>query len=129
MHSSDEEEADALINSPSAPVDDNVIDDNITVDFIINEDYCEDETIPHLPPIHSKLSELLTKWLHNAPSREKIKDLFKQCMLPNGWVSNIFLVPKCQGGFRMILHLKELNKFVKYTKFKMDHVDKVISLL
>ena len=50
-------------------------------------------------------------------------------MLPNGWVSNIFLVPKCQGGFCMILNLKELNKFVKYTKFKMDHVDKVISLL
>ena len=50
-------------------------------------------------------------------------------MLPNGWVSNIFLVPKRQGGFHMILNLKELNKFVKYTKFKMDHVDKVISLL
>ena len=82
MHSSDEEEADALINGPSAPVDDNVIDDNITVDSIINEDYCEDEMIPHLPPIDSKLSELLTKWLCNAPSREKIKDLFKQCMLP-----------------------------------------------
>ena len=82
MHSSDEEEADALINGPSTPVDDNVIDDNITVDSIINEDYCEDETIPHLPPIDSKLSELLTKWLRNAPSREKIKDLFKQCMLP-----------------------------------------------
>ena len=50
-------------------------------------------------------------------------------MIPNGWVSNIFLVPKHQGGFQMILNLKELNKFVKYTKFKMDHVDKVVHLL
>ena len=82
MHSSDEEEVDALINCPSAPVDDNVGDDNITVDSIINEDYCEDETVPQLPAIDSKLSELLTKWLRNAPSRDKIKDLFKQCMLP-----------------------------------------------
>ena len=38
MHSSDEEEADALIHGPSAPVDDNVVDDNITVDSIISED-------------------------------------------------------------------------------------------
>ena len=50
-------------------------------------------------------------------------------MIPNGWVSNIFLLPKCQGGFCMILNLKDLNKFVQYTKFKMDHVDKVVSLL
>ena len=78
MHSLDEEEADALIGRPSAPVD-----ENITVDSIINEDYCEEETVPHLPPIDSKLSDLLIKWLHNAPSREKIKDLFKQCMLPS----------------------------------------------
>ena len=50
-------------------------------------------------------------------------------MIPNSWVSNIFLVPKCQGGFRMILNLKELNKFIQYTKFKMDHIDKVVNLL
>ena len=49
--------------------------------------------------------------------------------LPNGWVSNIFLVPKKQGGFRMILNLKHLNKYVTYTKFKMDHIDKVIQLI
>ena len=50
-------------------------------------------------------------------------------MIPNGWVSNIFLVPKCQGGFLMILNLKELNKFIQYTMFKMDHIDKVVNLL
>ena len=49
--------------------------------------------------------------------------------IPDGWVSNIFLMPKKTGGFRMILNLKQLNKFVKYTKFKMDHVDQVTKLL
>ena len=56
-----------------------------------------------------------------------IKQLSKP--LPHGWISNIFLVPKKQGGFRMILNLKELNKYVQYTKFKMDNIDKVIQLL
>ena len=77
VHSSDEEEIDSLIGDPPAPVD-----DNITVDSIINEDYCKEEMVPHLPAIDSKVSELLTKWLWNAPSHEKIKELFKQCMLP-----------------------------------------------
>ena len=60
MHLSDEEEADVLINGSAGPVDGNIIDDNITVDSIINEDYCEEETVPQLPPIESKLSDLLT---------------------------------------------------------------------
>ena len=47
----------------------------------------------------------------------------------DGWVSNVFLVPKKNGGFRMILNLKQLNKYVQYTKFKMDHVDHVIKML
>ena len=29
----------------------------------------------------------------------------------------------------MILNLKELSKYVVYTKFKMDHIDKVVQLL
>ena len=53
--SSDEE--DALIGN-LVPVD-----ENVTVDSIINEDYCEQETVPHLPPVDDKLSTLLTKWL------------------------------------------------------------------
>ena len=49
--------------------------------------------------------------------------------LPNRWISNIFLVPKKQGGFRMILNLKPLNKFIKYRKFKMDGIEKVVQML
>ena len=49
--------------------------------------------------------------------------------LPNGWISNVFLVPKKQGGFRMILNLKPLNKFIKYRRFKMDGIEKVVQML
>ena len=49
--------------------------------------------------------------------------------LPNGWVSNIFLVPKKQGGFCMILNLKPLNKHIKHKKFKIDGIERVIQML
>ena len=49
--------------------------------------------------------------------------------IPSGWVSNVFLVPKRQGGFRMILNLKDLNQYVKYTKFKMDGIEKVVYMM
>ena len=49
--------------------------------------------------------------------------------IPHGWMSNIFLVPKKNGGFRIILNLKQLNEHVVYTKFKMDHIDRVVQLL
>ena len=78
VHSVSDHEVDELLGQPVP-----VMDDNVTVDSIINEEYCEEESVPHLPPIDDKLSELLTKWLCNAPSREKIKELFKQCMLPS----------------------------------------------
>ena len=50
---------------------------------IISEEYCEDKVSFEIPPIDTKLAEVLNKWLRNLPSRDKIKELFKQCMLPN----------------------------------------------
>ena len=48
---------------------------------------------------------------------------------PTGWVSNVFLVPKKDGRYRMILNLKSLNRMIKYRKFKMDHIQQVLDLV
>ena len=40
-----------------------------------------------------------------------------------------FLSPKKNGSYRLILNLKELNKFVCYEKFKMDHIYHVLSMV
>ena len=49
---------------------------------LISDEYCEDEPVSHLPPIDENLSKILTKWLKVTPPRDKVKDFFKQCLLP-----------------------------------------------
>lgn len=47
----------------------------------------------------------------------------KECsFVKNQYVSDIFLVPKKDGGYRFILNLKKLNKFVKSDHFKMEDI-------
>ena len=57
-------------------------DDGVSVESIISKEYTEDEIVPQLPPIDDKLSAILTKWMHVVPSRDKVKKLFKEYMLP-----------------------------------------------
>ena len=45
------------------------------------------------------------------------------------FLSNVFLRPKKNGSFRLILNLRELNKNVTYRHFKMDTLDNCINLM
>lgn len=45
------------------------------------------------------------------------------------WISNLFLRPKNNGRNRVILDLTELNKCVKYEKFKMSNLITAIELM
>jgi len=45
------------------------------------------------------------------------------------FISSIFLRPKKDGSFRMILNLKHFNDFIVYHHFKMDTVQSVINLI
>ena len=46
-----------------------------------------------------------------------------------GWISNIFLRPKKDGSYRLILNLKPLNKHIEYKKFKMPSIRNVIQMV
>ena len=48
---------------------------------------------------------------------------------PGEFVSNVFLVPKKDGGFRMILNLKQFNKYVQYFHFKMETLSCILALV
>ena len=41
----------------------------------------------------------------------------------SGFVCSLFVIPKKTGGFRPIVNLKPLNKFIKYEHFKMENLD------
>ena len=45
------------------------------------------------------------------------------------FISPIFLTPKSDGSFRLILNLKKLNDFMPYVHFKMDTVTSVLKLI
>ena len=45
------------------------------------------------------------------------------------FLSNVFLRPKKDGSFRMILNLKNLNLHVEYNKFKMDTLQSILKLV
>ena len=42
-----------------------------------------------------------------------------------GFLSNIFVRPKTDGGWRVIIDISKLNKFIKETPFKMESVNSI----
>lgn len=47
----------------------------------------------------------------------------------DGFISNLFVIPKKSGGWRPIINLNHLNLFVQYRHFKMEGLDCVKYLL
>uniref|UniRef100_A0A2D4J0A8 ribonuclease H n=1 Tax=Micrurus lemniscatus lemniscatus TaxID=129467 RepID=A0A2D4J0A8_MICLE len=43
-----------------------------------------------------------------------------------GFYSQLFVLPKSSGGWRAILDLKRLNRFIKYRKFKMHTLQSIL---
>ena len=67
--------------------------------------------------ISMEISKLLSKGVLELTHRS-----------PGDIISNIFVRPKKDGSYRMILNLKPLNEFVDYHHFKMDTFQTALKL-
>ena len=82
----------------------------------------------HMPPIHMSN-------LEKSAAREHIASLLKKKAIvrckksDRGFTSSVFLVPKTDGGFRMILNLKEFNKYAEKIHFKMETLQSILFLV
>lgn len=47
----------------------------------------------------------------------------------NKFLSNIFLKPKKNKNFKIILNLKNLNSHIKYNKFKINTLQSILKLI
>lgn len=74
---------------------------------------CHDEQI-----VQKEITTLLSKGVIQYSSHEQ-----------GEFISTIFLRPKPDGSFRMILNLKQFNQSVEYHHFKMDTLETVVKLV
>ena len=80
------------------------------------------------PVVKNKIMTHPSKNLINS-----VKELLKLKVIETtkdkGVTSNVFLVDKPDGGHRLILNLKDLNKFVPYNYFQMQSLENAILML
>ena len=88
-------------------------------------------------PVQTSLPhEIRMNSLETAAASDHIQTLLqKRAIRPcsfnkqTDFLSNIFLTPKHDGGFRMILNLKKFNKYVHYAHFKMESLNNILDLV
>ena len=81
-------------------------------------------------PNQIKFSEGEGKFMEQEIEKLLIKGVIIESEEEQGqFVSNVFLRPKKDGGFRMILNLKPLNKYINFHHFKMDSVHTCAALM
>ena len=68
-------------------------------------------------------SDLVDMEIQNLVEKGVLK---KAQRVKDEYISTIFLRPKPDGSFRMILNLKGLNKYVEYKHFKMEHLNNAV---
>jgi len=76
------------------------------------------------PPPH-----LSTKQLQLVRQEMLRKGAIKETTPANGFYSNLFLVPKKDGGQRPVINLKALNQYVQKQHFKIEGIHNLKDLL
>ena len=73
-----------------------------------------------------KEAEIISQEIEKLVKMDVLKSVLSRA---DQFLSNIFLVPKHDGGHRLILNLKHLNEFVEKHHFKMETLKTALSLV
>ena len=85
------------------------------------------QSAPNPPHYSSEQTSLINEELTKLLQKQAIQQL--EHPVEEGFWSNIFLVPKKDGGQRPVINLKALNQFVNTEHFKMEGIHTVKDLL
>ena len=85
--------------------------------------YCKSKTI--YTPLSKTEEKLLEVELNKLLGKQVLEETSH---IEGEFISPVFLRPKPNGSFRMILNLKDLNQSVKYYHFKMDSLQAALRL-
>ena len=80
---------------------------------------CQD-VVPHTPHYTADQDHLIKEELKELLSKGAVVEVTNP---RRGFYSNLFLVPKKDGGQRPVINLKSLNCFVQTQHFKMEGPD------
>ena len=84
------------------------------------------EGVAHQAQISIQVSELITQEVQAMLRKGAIHLVYSK---ESQFLSNLFLVPKKDGGKRPVINLKALNSFIPYSYFKMESMHLLKHLL
>ncbi|CAG2233597.1 unnamed protein product [Mytilus edulis] len=82
--------------------------------------------IPNQAFFNQENQDLINKEITGLLNKKAITQSF---LTKDSFISNIFLVPKKEGGQRPVINLKGLNVFLRYEHFKMEGIHLLKDLL
>ena len=81
--------------------------------------------LPRQPQLSVAQQEILDQEVHNLLQKRAIEECHDQ----GGFYSSLFIIPKKDGGWRTIINLKRLNRYLRIQHFKMESVYSVRDIL
>ena len=97
--------------------------------------HCHIEFIKGLNPINTIVPRCFFSWNEEKIIENEIRKLLDMGVIikvnhqPDEFLSPIFIIPKKDGEYRMILNLKQLNQNIEYHHFKMDTFESALKLI
>ena len=79
-----------------------------------------------LPPIENKQCQFVDIEIESLLKKGVVVESYHE---PGEYISLIFVTEKSDGGYRLILNLKKLNKLAEYKKFKMETISIMLCLI